>query len=136
MGKNEKEMLSQSERFMLSGMYNRIIAAEVRKYGHEISDKQLMEEMKKKRGTAVQANLITSIKVSSENNDFYNMKIGTLFVLADTLDISLDYLVFGSEDERHLADPVGMINNWRRKADKYDAISKMIKNLDKEMDKS
>ena len=136
MGKNEKEMLSQSERFMLSGMYNRIIAAEVRKYGHEISDKQLMEEMKKKRGTAVQANLITSIKVSSENNDFYNMKMGTLFVLADTLDISLDYLVFGSEDERHLADPVGMINNWRRKADKYDAISKMIKNLDKEMDKS
>ncbi len=92
-----KEMLNQEEKNRLGTIYDRIETALKRKGFKTVSE--MNDAIKRKRGKAPDKSLFSKLQCPPRlKQEYYNMTIDNLLVIADELDVSTDYLLGLSEN--------------------------------------
>lgn len=92
------EMLTNAEIRKLKGIYKRITDACEKKGYKNIAE--LNAEITKKRGIGPGRSLYSKLRKAAEpDEDYYNITSQNLLVIADALDVSVDYLLGRQEEE-------------------------------------
>lgn len=135
-----KEFLREDEQENLRGIASRICAAYEIKYKEPFSWMKLLKQIENRPGStgfAPQVNLWSKMNSAIKSGKMYDLSLDTLYVLAEVLDVSCDYLLGRCDidydvdkEYKHIAKTrYEVIESWRRKSVKYDVLVTKINKL-------
>lgn len=104
-------------------LYSRLLIARERKYGSDATWYAVVKEIRAKYGDGiVQRSTFTKLKAQNEKGLDYQMSSKALYVIADILNVSADYLLGREPLDSEVA-------VWKEKSEKYDRLLGKLKHL-------